>query len=823
MINSYRRRAEAILAARRECPDDPEVGKELKALLHDMQVRQLELEMQNEELLRAQRDLTKSQNWYEELYDFAPVGYLMLNLEGQIVDGNHTSASLLELERSALAGRTFSEFVQPDSEAAWRRHRRAVLESDAEHSTELSLSGAKGTPFSAWLQCSPRAGSTPGDWRCMMVLVDITDKKRAEEALRRANEEMQHLVQERTVELHESEEKYRRLAESTLDVLYSVDRKGVFTYIGPQVNRYGYRASSLVGRPFLDILLPEDRPPLAEAFERTLQRGRSSPLEFRFRAPDGHTYWFEERSTVQTGQNGEIQGITGVLRDITERKDFERRERIALNRLQAFEECVNQGPAVIIRWRIEPDEWPIEMVSANIRQLGYEAEDLISGRIAWKSLTHPADDLRLEKEMKGILARGQREFHQAYRLITKAGYIREVEDWNTVIVNDEGDPTHIQGVLLDVTEQAKLEQRRVESEERYRKLFEGESDAILVMDAETRMFVDVNDAALALYGYSRDEFLGLRHVDISAEPGTAERMVQKTMEGAAGGTVMARWHRKKDGTVFPVEISPSKFTLEGRTVLCGMVRDITERRKAERALLAKQTRLRRLAARLESARDEEQRSIAEGLHDDVAQLLTAATVKLTVARGFDPGDEAEESFRHVEALLTEAHEKIRSLSFELFSSTLERLGLREAIKELCEAIRDRYGVAFEISGDGDPNQLDHDSATVVFKSLRELLFNVVKHADTQVGSIRMESRDDMLLLEVEDRGKGAYRLENRMESGAGRGLGLFGIRERLLDVGGHMKVESKPGDYTRVTLKIPVQQGKKRKNTGKPRKAGVAR
>ena len=123
-------------------------------------------------------------------------------------------------------------------------------------------------------------------------------------------------------------------------------------------------------------------------------------------------------------------------------------------------------------------------------------------------------------------------------------------------------------------------QALIESEEKYRRLFETISDAAFVFDAGTRRFVEVNEAAERLYGYSREEFLKLTHRAITAEPEDSEASIRLTLAGAAP-RIPLRYHKKKDGTVFPVEISASTFTFKGRPIVCGVIRDISARKQAE--------------------------------------------------------------------------------------------------------------------------------------------------------------------------------------------------------------------------------------------------
>ena len=280
----------------------------------------------------------------------------------------------------------------------------------------------------------------------------------------------------------------------------------------------------------------------------------------------------------------------------------------------------------------------------------------------------------------------------------------------------------------------------------------------------------------------------------------------------------------------------------------GVLRDVTARKKAEQLQARQGEQLRHLAAKLASAQDDEQRRIAEGLHDDVAQILMACSIKMVVAERARSAEEAGAVHAEVTDLLRVANEKVRSLSFELSSSTLYRLGLRDAVRELCQTMSTRYGIRFEMQADdtpefrtraapkragkdgtpagrtsgdspgrrraetrnrfGDEGQsmdLDEATAIVLFKAARELLFNVVRHANVRRATVSLRCNGETLELAVEDRGKGFPHLSEGGDVDAGLGLGLFGIRERLSAVDGHMRIESTPDVATRDCRCRPVR------------------
>jgi two-component system, cell cycle sensor histidine kinase and response regulator CckA len=143
-----------------------------------------------------------------------------------------------------------------------------------------------------------------------------------------------------------------------------------------------------------------------------------------------------------------------------------------------------------------------------------------------------------------------------------------------------GNFTLFDGIILDITDQARAQQQLIESEKLYRQIFEVESDALVLVEGDTGRILAANHAASALYGYTREELLSLYSTNLSAEP---EKTIQATRSRQA--FIPLRWHRKKDGTVFPVEISGRYFNLKGQDVFVSAIRDISERRLMQEALV----------------------------------------------------------------------------------------------------------------------------------------------------------------------------------------------------------------------------------------------
>jgi PAS domain S-box-containing protein len=149
----------------------------------------------------------------------------------------------------------------------------------------------------------------------------------------------------------------------------------------------------------------------------------------------------------------------------------------------------------------------------------------------------------------------------------------------------QGRPEKILGTIRDISERKRVEDALRASEDRYRQLFDAESDAIFLIDNETGRILEANNAASALYGYSREELLTKKNTDLSSEPEETQQVTRGTPAISEQViTIPLRLHRKKDGTVFPVEITGRFFTWQGRSVHIAAIRDITERKRAEETL-----------------------------------------------------------------------------------------------------------------------------------------------------------------------------------------------------------------------------------------------
>ena len=247
--------------------------------------------------------------------------------------------------------------------------------------------------------------------------------------------------------------------------------------------------------------------------------------------------------------------------------------------------------------------------------------------------------------------------------------------------------------------------------------------------------------------------------------------------------------------------------------ILGSGQDVTERRNAEaalkqsqEALYAERIRLKRLASKLTLVEECERRHMASVLHDDIGQRLYLAGLKLQQlqTRFKDPQD--VQGFTDLKNIIQETLVKTRSLTFDLSYPILYELGFEKAVAGwLQREIEDKYAIETELIDDGQEKPLDEDVKILLFRDLRELLFNTIKHATATHVRVLIKRVEQTIHVSVEDNGCGfdpeqCLSIHNHYD-----GFGLFSIRQRLEDLGGQMRVDSAPQQGCRITIIAPLR------------------
>ncbi|MFC1657440.1 sensor histidine kinase [Candidatus Moduliflexota bacterium] len=237
---------------------------------------------------------------------------------------------------------------------------------------------------------------------------------------------------------------------------------------------------------------------------------------------------------------------------------------------------------------------------------------------------------------------------------------------------------------------------------------------------------------------------------------------------------------------------------------------------AEKELLVYQQKLQSLVSSLSAAEDRERRDLAMVLHDDISQILAMCKAKLEDPPGGKGGAGKVRDAAGARRLLEQAIDRSRDLTSDLSSQTLYELGLPQAVEDYCRTVENRQQLAVAFKKSGDMGVLSPEIRGLLYRAVRELLTNVVKHAGAERALVELKADAGHVRLAVLDDGRG---LEDSAFPDAGmidlsKGYGLFSIREQVRTVGGKFEIETIADGGVRVILTVPMEQRKRRSPDG---------
>ena len=357
-----RHQAEALLdrSARLRWPP---LENQTPQLLHELEVHQAELEIQNAELRSAEGELASSLDRYSLLYDFAPVGYLTLDSKGVILQANLTAAQLLGLDRAELVRRKFSLFLALESRTAFTLHRQRVWTTAITQTCDLRLRQPGGAVFEAHLQTVAMTDTLTGQRQSWIALSDITERKQAEDALRRAEARLNFLLS------------------SNPTVIYSCQpsRDYAATFVSENAGKVlGYEAAEFLGTPsfWVEHIHPQDKPGVLATLAKLPAEGHQT-LEYRFRHKDGSYRWLRDDARLLRDGTGQPLEIVGSRIDINARKWMEDALRQSEQSLASF---FAEAPLGLL-W-VTPDGRILRANRAQASMLGHRAEELFGRQVA---------------------------------------------------------------------------------------------------------------------------------------------------------------------------------------------------------------------------------------------------------------------------------------------------------------------------------------------------------------------------------------------------------------------------------------------------------
>jgi len=615
----------------------------------------------------------------------------------------------------------------------------------------------------------------------LFTAMDITDLKAAERALR------------------ESERASSILISNLPGVVYRcrLDRDWTMEFVSDGITALaGYEPTDLIENQRLsynDLIHPDDRERIWSEVAAAVKSRRPFELEYRIVTGDGAVKHVWEQGRAVPRKEGEVKTLEGYIVDVTERQLLER-ERDQYRRL-----AMNASDIIL---RVESGKGVTFANPAFELVLGYSPSDF------------PTTDSLVERvheddrgQMAELLSRARKGEPPASPFSVRFRHKDDGPVYLEVSANADYDETgKLVGadiIARDVTKLREMQQELAKSEELYRNLVENAFDGIYLLQGEK--FLYTNSRFEEMTGYTIGELNEMGFAPKKLFPEGSRKVVKRMATSRQDGQMRAMTYelqmRHKSGKLVDVEVVTTPVTGYGPMSVLGIVRDISERVRTERALEASRRELRELARKVMAAHEEERARVSHEIHDELAQMLTALRIDLSSIMRRIP-QEKEDVIKRAKVMdehINMTVDVVRRISAELRPSVLDNLGLVAAIHWQIGEFKKRTGLETRLRVSPKDLEVDKERATAVFRVLQEALTNVARHADATRVSISLALGSGKLRLRVSDNGKGMAV----DELDPIRALGIAGMRERARLWAGDVKIESEVGKGTVVVLEMP--------------------
>jgi PAS domain S-box-containing protein len=489
-------------------------------------------------------------------------------------------------------------------------------------------------------------------------------------------------------------------------------------------------------------------------------------------------------------EEGRIIALSCAAQDITEQKNGE--ERLRKSELK-FRSLIENGTDIIVMANAEGN---IFYGSPSAKKVfGYEEADYLGRHVC--SFVHPDSLPAVGELLQNLMEQPDELFTIDLKVFDKQANERWVQGLASNMLQTPGINALV-GNFRDITERKKAEELIKESEDLYKNLFYKSPLPICVIAADTLQFIEVNEALIQLYGYTRKEFMKMTAFDVMAPEEQQQLQASLPTIAHINRPSILRRHVKKNNEIIFVEISAHAINYKGSNAWLVLANDLTEKIKLQNQLVEEKIkRQTEIAQAVIDAQEKERESLGRELHDNISQVLTTARLYLNLARE-TPAMQEDMIKRSTETIIS-AIEEIRQLSKSMIETFHKEVGLEFSLNDLIEKVRlaQPFTISLYFSVPDEP-QLDDKLKKTIFRIVQEQLNNTVKHANASEVQIAIVQKNRQLQITIADNGKGFDITKKR------KGIGITNIISRTELFNGRVKIESSPGKGCRMQVNFTI-------------------
>ncbi len=590
----------------------------------------------------------------------------------------------------------------------------------------------------------------------------------------------QDITQRKEAELQvaKSETRFRSLVQNGSDFIGFLGHRGYYLYSSPDVKRIlWYEPELMIGKNSFSFIHPDDISYIKTHLSKKETNNHLSSFAFRFKNAKGAWRWLESKVTDMSN-DPEVKGYIFNSRDITERKTAE----AEIHKLSIIaRETVN---AVIIT---DPEGKIVWINEAFTRITEYRADEVIGikpGDLLQGDETSQAVVRFMRQELKKIKA-----FECDIINYSKTGRKYWLRIQCQPQFDEYGKLKYFFALQTDITKEKEAAEILMASEERYRYLFNNNPASIIIWDIETLEILEINETAVAMYGYCRKAFLTKSVLDLRL-PQYHSRINQFAglAREKSDFISMNTWkHINKSGEEMYMNIASHRIEFKGRPVILSLATNITEKiileKELENERLEKQ---KEITDAVISAQEQERHELGGELHDNINQILAGSLLYLGLAK-------KELHIEHpwlteTNNLISTAIDEIRNLSHSLIPPSLSESELIGALSNLTETTRESSKIRISLQAYGfDESSLPDKLKLSIYRIVQEQFNNILKHSGAEKVIVRLTQDNEKTLLLIKDDGAG---FDTSLKSG---GVGLMNIKTRASLFNGELTIISSPG------------------------------